>query len=97
MNLVWELTLGWLITSGFVGFILMGIDKARAQDGSWRIPEGIFYRLAIAGGAFGILAGSSVFHHKTLKISFIGVILLAAAAWVVVLFGLLELLGAPLG
>jgi uncharacterized membrane protein YsdA (DUF1294 family) len=97
MNLVWELTLGWLVIFGFLGFILMGIDKARAQGGSWRIPERTFYRLAVAGGAFGILAGSSVFHHKTLKVSFIIAILLIAMVWAVALFGLLELFGAPLG
>jgi uncharacterized membrane protein YsdA (DUF1294 family) len=78
MNLVWELILGWLTISGFVGFILMGNDKARAQDGSWRIPERVFFRLAIVGGAFGIVAGSSVFHHKTLKDSFNEVVLIVA-------------------
>jgi uncharacterized membrane protein YsdA (DUF1294 family) len=75
----------------------MGIDKARAQDWSWRVPESIFFRLAMVGGVFGIVAGSSVFHHKTVKGSFIGIILIIAVFWVVALVGLLKLLGPPFG
>jgi uncharacterized membrane protein YsdA (DUF1294 family) len=75
----------------------MGIDKARARNHSRRIPERVFFRLALVGGVFGIVAGSSVFHHKTLKSSFIGVVLIIAVIWVVVLIGLLKLLGPPIG
>ncbi len=96
MNSVWAIVIGWLILTGFVGFILMGIDKTRAQDGSWRIPEKVFFRLALAGGAFGVLLGSSVFHHKTLKGSFLGIIILIAIVWVAILFGLQRLLGLPI-
>lgn len=92
----WILIIGWLIVTGFVGFTLMGIDKARTQDGSWRIPEKVFFRLAFVGGAFGIVAGSSAFHHKTLKPSFIAVVLFAATFWLVILLGLLKLFGPPL-
>lgn len=97
MTPIWTLILGWLAVCGFIGFVLMGIDKARAQDGSWRIPERILIRLALVGGVFGIVAGSSLFHHKTLKGSFIGVILVIAVIWVVALVGLLKLLGPPFG
>jgi uncharacterized membrane protein YsdA (DUF1294 family) len=75
----------------------MGIDKARARDRSWRIPERVLFRLGAVGGVFGIIAGSGVFHHKTLKGSFIGVILIIAVVWIVALLGLLRLLGPPLG
>ena len=83
--------------TGLVEFLLMGIDKARAQDGSRRIPEKTFFKLAIIGGAFGMLAGSSVFHHKTRKASFIGITVVMAVGWVIVLVGLEALLGAPFG
>jgi uncharacterized membrane protein YsdA (DUF1294 family) len=96
MSLAWALIIAWLVLAGLVGFSLMGIDKARAQNGSWRIPERVFFRLALVGGAFGIVLGSSVFHHKTLKDSFIEVVLLIAIAWVAVLFGLQRLLGPPI-
>ncbi len=96
MNLVWTLVIGWLVLSGFIGFVLMGVDKARAQDGSWRIPERTFFRLAAIGGAFGVVLGSGVFHHKTLKDSFIEIILVIAVIWAVVLVGLLRLIGPPI-
>jgi uncharacterized membrane protein YsdA (DUF1294 family) len=94
---VWTLIIDWLVISGLIGFVLMGIDKARARDGSWRIPERIFFRLALVGGVFGIVAGNSLFHHKTLKSSFIGVILIMAMMWILALVGLLKLLGPPIG
>jgi uncharacterized membrane protein YsdA (DUF1294 family) len=50
-----------------------------------RIPERVFFRLAKVGGAFGILLGSGVFHHKTRKDSFIEVVLLVAVVWVAAL------------
>jgi uncharacterized membrane protein YsdA (DUF1294 family) len=97
MNPLWTIIIGWLVLAGFIGFIMIGIDKARAQDGSWRIPEWALFRLALTGGALGILAGSSVFHHKTLKDSFLEIVLVIAVGWLVVLIGLERLLGPPLG
>jgi len=94
---VWELIVGWLVISGFIGFVLMGIDKARALDGSWRIPERAYFRLALVGGVFGIVAGSSLFHHKTVKHSFVAVILIIAIMWMMALVGLVKLLGPPIG
>lgn len=95
MNPIWDLILGWLALSGFIGLLLMGVDKAGARKGSWRIPERVFFRLAVVGGAFGIAVGSSVFHHKTLKDSFIGVILVIALLWAALLVWLQTLLGPP--
>jgi uncharacterized membrane protein YsdA (DUF1294 family) len=95
MSPAWTLVLLWVFTSGFIGFILMGIDKATAQDREWRIPEKSLFTLALIGGAFGILLGSGFFHHKTLKASFEGVVLISAAIWAVILAGLTRLLGFP--
>ncbi len=97
MNPLWVVIIGWLVLTSFVGFLSMGIDKARAQDGSRRIPEKTFFKMAIIGGAIGILAGSTAFHHKTLKDSFIEIIAMAAIAWVIVLLALEVLLGTPFG
>jgi len=74
---------------------LMGFDKRRARGRGRRVPERTFFTLALLGGAFGILAGSSMFRHKTLKASFIGVILLSTVLWVVALAELARLLGFP--
>ncbi len=97
LSTTWELMFAWVFISGFIGFILMGLDKAKAQNRARRIPEKSFFWLAFIGGAFGIFLGSSVFHHKTLKASFMGVVLIAAVVWLAVLIALVRALGPPLG
>ena len=95
MNLAWTLITGWVVMTSLAGFVMMGVDKFRARGHSRRISERSFFGLAAVGGAFGIILGSSVFHHKTLKDSFTLVILLAAILWVVILAGLVNLIGPP--
>lgn len=51
-------------------FALMGIDKHRAQNRQWRIPEARLFLYAILGGAIGGWIGMQVFHHKTQHIYF---------------------------
>ncbi len=97
MNPIWTLLIIWISASGLVGFALMGIDKARARDREWRVPEASLFTLALLGGAFGILIGSSVFHHKTLKVPFMGAVILFALLWVGVLFALGRVIGSPFG
>ncbi len=93
----WTVLLGWVVVAGLSGFILMGIDKARAVEGGWRIPEMTFFTLALVGGAFGILLGSSVFRHKTLKALFMGVIFLCTVLWLGILLAVVEAIGLPFG
>ena len=68
-----------------VTFAAFGIDKFRAQTHRWRIPERALLGLALAGGAFGALAGMLLFHHKTRKAYFWWWVLLGclihAALW----------------
>ncbi len=95
MSPVWTLLIVWIAASGLIGFALMGIDKARARDREWRVPEASLFTLALLGGAFGILVGSSVFHHKTLKVPFMVVTILSAVMWAGVLFALQRIIGSP--
>lgn len=48
-----------------LGFSLMGIDKARAIRGAWRISEATLFTVALAGGALGATLGMRLFRHKT--------------------------------
>ena len=48
-----------------ISFIVMGIDKHKAQKHVWRIPESTLFVLAIIGGSIGSTAGMHFFHHKT--------------------------------
>ena len=48
-----------------IAFAAMGIDKAKARAGKWRIAESTLFALAALGGALGGTLGMRVFHHKT--------------------------------
>ncbi len=48
-----------------IGFAAMGIDKAKAKEGKWRVKEATLFALAIMFGAVGSTLGMYVFRHKT--------------------------------
>jgi uncharacterized membrane protein YsdA (DUF1294 family) len=48
-------------------FMLFGLDKIRAEEGSWRVSEGTLLAWAFIGGTIGAYAGRAVFRHKTRK------------------------------
>lgn len=51
-------------------FILMGIDKYKAINNYFRIPESTFIKLSLLGGSLGTYLGMYVFKHKTLHKKF---------------------------
>ena len=55
----------YLAAINVIAFAAMGIDKAKARAGKWRIAEGTLFALAALGGALGGTLGMRVFHHKT--------------------------------
>jgi uncharacterized membrane protein YsdA (DUF1294 family) len=48
-----------------VTFLVYGIDKWKAKQGSWRISEATLLILAVIGGSIGALLGMKVWRHKT--------------------------------
>ena len=46
-------------------FAAMGIDKAKAKAGAWRVPEATLFLLAVLGGSVGVILGMQLFRHKT--------------------------------
>ena len=54
-----------LICINVVTFLVYGIDKLKAKQGSWRISEATLLSLAVIGGSVGALLGMQVWHHKT--------------------------------
>lgn len=68
------------ITQGLVGccltvvnavaFIVYGIDKCRARNAKWRIPEATLLMLAVVGGSVGAWLGMKAWHHKTRHMKF---------------------------
>ncbi|WP_329957462.1 DUF1294 domain-containing protein [Novisyntrophococcus fermenticellae] len=55
----------YLIVINMITFIIYGIDKRRARNHAWRIPEHTLLSMAALGGSVGALAGMGYFHHKT--------------------------------
>ena len=55
----------YLLGINLLTFLLYGIDKWKARQAQWRIPEATLLTLAVLGGSVGALLGMAVFHHKT--------------------------------
>ena len=55
----------YLIVINILGFLVMGIDKNKAQKGRWRIPEKTLFLFSLLGGSIGTWAGMYAFRHKT--------------------------------
>ena len=60
----------YLIGINILSFIIYGIDKRKAEKGSWRISEATLLMLAAIGGSIGALFGMRAWHHKTLHKKF---------------------------
>ena len=60
----------YFILANLVLFILMGIDKKKARQKAWRIPERNLLLLGFFGGGLGGLLGMHHFRHQTKRLSF---------------------------
>lgn len=68
-----------------VAFLTCLIDKRKAVRHRWRISESTLLLLSAIGGAFGMLLGMSIFHHKTRHIKFIILVPLFCIIWLAVI------------
>ncbi len=55
----------YLVAANLAGLLAMGLDKKRAKEGGWRIPEKTLFLVSFLGGSLGTLLGMYLFHHKT--------------------------------
>ncbi len=60
----------YLIIINVLAFVLYGIDKRKAVEDKFRIPESRLLLVAFLGGEVGAWLGMKVFHHKTKKNKF---------------------------
>ena len=60
----------YLLLINAAGLLLMLIDKHKAKNNLWRIPERVLLWVAVLGGSLGSLLGMYLFHHKTKHIKF---------------------------
>ncbi|UOQ86250.1 DUF1294 domain-containing protein [Gracilibacillus salinarum] len=77
----------YLMIINLVAFFTMWMDKQKARQHKWRIPEKRIWLLAIAGGACGATFGMYMFRHKTQHRTFvIGLPLIIAIQIAVLLY-----------
>lgn len=55
----------YLLAINLVAFSAMGIDKKKAEQHKWRIPEKRLFLYVILGGGIGGTLGMTMFRHKT--------------------------------
>ena len=83
----------YLIVINIITFFLYGIDKWKAKQAWWRIPESVLLGMAAIGGSIGAWMGMRVWHHKTQHAIFrygIPIILIAQVALLVWIFSKTE-------
>lgn len=60
----------YIVIINLMTFLLYGLDKQKAKNHQWRIPEKTLLGMALVGGSIGALGGMKVFRHKTRKPKF---------------------------
>lgn len=64
----------YLISINLISFLVYALDKKKAKNKEWRIPESTLILLSIIGGALGGLMAMAIFKHKlSKKIFYIGI------------------------
>jgi len=82
----WIAILSIYAAMSLVTLFMYGLDKYRAINNGWRIPERTLHTCELLCGWPGALAGQALFRHKRQKLSFMlvvwGIILLHVAMWI---------------
>ncbi|MBO7570426.1 MAG: DUF1294 domain-containing protein [Bacteroidaceae bacterium] len=65
-----QIAIIYLIAINVFTFFIYGIDKYKAKNSKWRIPEATLLGLAALGGSIGAWLGMKVWHHKTMHKKF---------------------------
>ena len=60
----------YLVIINVLGFLIMGLDKAKAKKQKYRISENTLLFVALIGGSLGSYLGMYCFHHKTKHVKF---------------------------
>lgn len=55
----------YLAAINLVGIFVMWLDKTKARNSTWRIPEKSLFLVSAIGGSIGTWAGMYIFRHKT--------------------------------
>lgn len=66
-----EIFFTYCFSINLINFVLFYLDKKRARNRQWRIPESTLLFISLLGGTIGGLVGMNLFRHKTKKMKFI--------------------------
>lgn len=78
----------FILVMTILTFLVFGIDKWKAKNEQWRVPESTLFLLAVFGGSIGGWLGMEIWRHKTqhwyfrLGIPIIVVLQVALALWI---------------
>ena len=82
----------YFLIINLIGFLAMAIDKWKAKNNAWRIPENTLFSITVLGGGIGTIAGMYVFRHKTKKPKFtIGMTVILVLEIVLVIYELIKM------
>jgi uncharacterized membrane protein YsdA (DUF1294 family) len=85
----WPLSWSYVASINLSAFVLMALDKSRAQVHGLRVPEAILFVAALLGGSIGTLFAMRLVRHKTASPQFqlvLGVIFLGQL-WLISTYG----------
>ncbi len=71
----------YFIAIMLITFVVWGVDKYKARNNQWRIPENWLLGLTIIGGSYGALAGMLIFRHKIRKTLFWIVVIISCIVY----------------
>ena len=80
----------YLFFVNLIAFVLYGIDKKRAIQHKFRIPEKKLLWMARIGGGIGSWLGIKIFHHKTKHTKFKIVVPLWTVIWFVAIILMID-------
>lgn len=84
-----------VLVMNLVAYHLYRIDKLRAEQSKYRIPEAVLLTVSFLGGAFGAFCAMHEYHHKTLHTIFaVGVPIALAIQTVLVIWAMVYCLTA---
>jgi uncharacterized membrane protein YsdA (DUF1294 family) len=71
MNDVLIYIFSYLFLINLFAFFLMGVDKLKAKQRGFRVPEATIFTAAVFGGSLGAWLGIYYFQHKTKRWYFV--------------------------
>ena len=82
----------YLIIINLIGFFIMDIDKRKAINNAYRIPEKNLFFICAIGGSLGLLIGMYKFHHKTKHNKFIYGVPILLVANIIMIYSIIKML-----